>query len=195
MHQVMVTKPRTFAIAGTAAILVTLGGYAAFFDPHAPQAQPVGASPRPIWTKVSWPFPLDLWGPGQAFRCKAADCGSEVYLYLRAKIGFCNCTSAVDDEMVDRVGDVDLLAGERSALGPGRVIDVHSMKGRSRTYAVGGRHATAKSALSIAFHNRCDLIVATAAIGDGQPGVYEDPVLEFLNSEVVLRWAEVTLGL
>jgi hypothetical protein len=169
----MVTKPRTFAIAGTAAILVTLGGYAAFFDPHAPQAQPVGASPRPIWTKVSWPFPLDLWGPGQAFRCKAADCGSEVYLYLRAKIGFCN----------------------RSALGPGRVIDVHSMKGRSRTYAVGGRHATAKSALSIAFHNRCDLIVATAAIGDGQPGVYEVPVLEFLNSEMVLRWAEVTLGL
>jgi hypothetical protein len=41
------------------------------------------------------------------------------------------------------------------------------------------------------------LIVATAAIGGGQPGVQEDAVLEFLNSDLVLRWAdaEVTLGL
>ena len=97
--------------------------------------------------------------------------------------------------MVDRVGDVDLLASERGALGPGRAIDVHSMKGRSRGYAVGGRGATAKSVLSIAFHDRCDLIVATAAIGGGQPGVQEDAVLEFLKSDLVLRRAEVTLGL
>jgi hypothetical protein len=193
MQRAMVTKLPTFAIAATAAILVTLGGYAAFFAPRAPQL--AGASHRPIWTKVGWPFSLDLWGPGLAFRCKAVDCGSEVYLYLRAKIGFCNCPTTIDDEMVDRVGDIDLLAGERSALGPGRQIDVHSMKGRSRTYAVGDRHATAKSALAIAFHNRCDLIVATAAIGDDQPGAHEAPVLEFLNGEVVLRWAEVTLGL
>jgi hypothetical protein len=39
------------------------------------------------------------------------------------------------------------------------------------------------------------LIVATAAIGGGQPGVQEDAVLEFLNSDLVLRRAEVTLGL
>ena len=44
-------------------------------------------------------------------------------------------------------------------------------------------------------HDRGDLIVATAAIGGGQPGVQEDAVLEFLNSDLVLRWAEVTLGL
>ena len=30
-------------------------------------------------------------GPRQGFRCKPADCGAEVNLYLRAKIGFCNC--------------------------------------------------------------------------------------------------------
>ena len=191
----MVTKPRAFAIAAAVAIAATVGGYAAFLAAQAPQMQRVGAGHPPIWTQVKWPFPLDLWGPGLAFRCKAADCGGEVYLYLRAKIGFCNCTSAIDDEMVDRVGDVDLLASERGALGPGRAIDVRSMKGRSRGYAVGGRGAAAKSALSIAFHDRCDLIVATAAIGGDQPGVQEDAVLEFLNSDLVLRWAEVTLGL
>jgi hypothetical protein len=187
----MVTKPHAFAIA----IAAMVGGYAVFLAARAPQMQRVGADRPPIWSQIKWPFPPDLWGPGLAFRCKAADCGSEVYLYLRAKVGFCNCTSAIDDEMVDRVGDVDLLASERRALGPGRTIDVRSMKGRSRGYAVGGRGATAKSAVSIAFHDRCDLIVATASIGGDQPGVHEDAVLEFLNSDLVLRWAEVTLGL
>jgi hypothetical protein len=192
----MVTKLRAFAIAASVAISATIGGYAAFLAAQAPHR--AGHPPlwtQVIWTQVKWPFPLDLWGPGLAFRCKSTDCGSEVYLYLRAKIGFCNCTSAIDDEMVDRIGDVDLLASERAALGPGRTIDVRSMKGRSRGYAVGGRGATAKSALSIAFHDRCDLIVATAAIGGDQPSAHEDAVLEFLNSDLVMRWAEVTLGL
>ena len=33
------------------------------------------------------------------------------------------------------------------------------------------------------------------ALGGAQHGVQEDAVLEFLNSDPVLRWAEVTLGL
>jgi hypothetical protein len=189
------TKPGAFAIAAAVVIAATVGGYAAFLAAQAPQTQGVGEGHQPIWTKVKWPFPPDLWGPGLAFRCSASDCGSEVYLYLRAKIGFCNCTSTIDDEMVDRVGDVDLLARERGVLGAGRAIDVRSMKGRSRGYTVGGQGATTKSALSIAFHNRCDLIVATAAIGSDVPSAQEDAVLEFLNSDLVLRWAEVTLGL
>jgi hypothetical protein len=44
-------------------------------------------------------------------------------------------------------------------------------------------------------HDRGDLFVAMAATGGGQPGVQEDAVLEFLNSDLVLRWAEVTPGL
>src|SRR5262249_22385057 len=189
----MMTKPRAFAIAATIAAMV--GGYATLLHAQALQTQPGSAGHRPIWTEIKWPFALDLWGPGLAFRCKAADCGSEIHLYLRAKIGFCNCTSAIDDEMVDRVGDVDLLASERAAVGPGRAINVRSMKGRSRGYAVGGRGATARSALSIAFHERCDLVVATVSIGGDQPGVHESRVLQFLNSDLILRWTEVTLGL
>jgi hypothetical protein len=186
----MLTKPSAFA-AATIAIIAAVGAYSAFLAALAPHR--VGQ--QPIWTEINWPFPLDLWGPGLAFRCKATDCGSEVHLYLRIKIGFCNCMNEIDDEMVDRVGDVDLLAVEREALGPGRAIDVRTMKGRSRGYAVGGRGAMAKSALSIGFHDRCDLIVATAAIGGEQPGEQEGAVLKFLNSDKVLRWAEVTLGL
>ncbi len=41
-------------------------------------------------------------------------------------------------------------------------------------------------------HDRGGLVVATAALGGGQPGVQEDAILEFLNSDLVLRWAEVT---
>ena len=41
-------------------------------------------------------------------------------------------------------------------------------------------------------HGRCDLIVATAAIGGGQRGVREVAV-PFFNSELVQHWAEVML--
>jgi len=114
---------------------------------------------------------------------------------VRAKVGFCNCTTAIDDDMGDRVGDVELLGGQRTPMSPGRSINVRWMKGHSRGYAVNGTGASAKSALSIAFHDRCDLIVATAAIGSEDPSRQEHVVLELLNSEPVLRWAEVTLGL
>ena len=191
----MTTRPRAFAIAAAAAIAATVGGYAVFLPAQAPQTQPGSPGHRPIWTEINWPFLPDPWGPGRAFRCKAADCGSDVHLYMRAKIGLCGCPSAIDDEMVDRVGDLDLFASEREAVGSGRAIDVRSMKGRSRSYTVGGPGTMAKSALSIAFHDRCDLIAATAAVGSDQPGLQEGAVLQFLNSDLVLRWAEATLGL
>ena len=60
---------------------------------------------------MKWPFPLDQWGTGRAFRCGAADCGAEVSLYLRPKLGFCNCATGVsDDEELDRVGDLELYS-------------------------------------------------------------------------------------
>ena len=59
------------------------------------------------------------------------------------------------------------------------------MKGRSRPYALGDA-AKARSALSIALHERCDMIVATAALTGDQPTVQEPTVVEFLNSDVVL---------
>ena len=145
---------------------------------------------------MAWPFPIDQWGKGKAFRCKAADCGTEVNLYIRAKIGFCNCTTGVaDDEELDRMGDFDLMGDSSRTLGAGRPISVAWMKGRSRAYTLDARSPPGKSALSVAFNDRCDAIVATAVLGHDRPAAIEPSVIEFLNGKTVMRWAEVTLGL
>ena len=93
-----------------------------------------GAS-RATWVEVKWPFPLDQWGTGRAFQCRAADCGAEINLYLRAKLGFCNCTTGVsDDAELDRVGDLELLSEKFEGLAEGRPIAVRWMSGRSRPF-------------------------------------------------------------
>jgi len=149
----------------------------------------------PSWTELPWPFPMDQWGKGKAFQCKAADCGAEVTVYIRAKIGFCNCAAGVaDDEELDRISDFDLMGHQLTALGPGQPITVAWMKGRSRAFSVEAQRA-GRSALSLGFNDRCDAIVATAVVGLDRPAAVEAAVLEFLNSSVVARWAEVTLGL
>ena len=178
-----------------AAVLVAgIGGYAAFLAAKPPDdARRMSSRERPVWTEAAWPFPVDQWGGGWAFQCKAADCGIDVKLYLRPKIGFCNCeTGVADDEELDRVGDVDIVGSERSALGPGRPITVHAMKGRSRGYEVDA--PSAKSVLSLAYNSRCDVVVATVVAG-GDPVAQEQVVLEFLNGDLVVNWVEQVLGL
>jgi hypothetical protein len=69
------------------------------------------------------------------------------------------------------------------------------MLGRSRPYAIGTSLFSRTSALAIAFNNRCDVIVATALVGDREPTAAERRVMGFLNGDLVLRWAELTLGL
>jgi hypothetical protein len=174
------------------ALVAVIGGSAVFLGAKPSEDKGRKAS-QPVWTEAAWPFPIDQWGQGWAYQCKAADCGVDVNLYLRPKIGFCNCqTGVADDAELDRVGDLDLVGGEGSALGPGRPITVHFMKGRSRGYRVAA--ASAKSVLSLAFNNRCDVIVATVVAADA-PLAHEQAVLEFLNGEVMLHWAEQVLGL
>jgi hypothetical protein len=175
-------------------LVAAIGGYALFLAAKpAADTTRMAARGEPVWTEATWPFPIDQWGEGWAFRCKAADCGTEVNLYMRPKIGFCNCqTGVADDPELDRVSDIDLVGSEGSARGPGQPITVHGMKGRSRSYKVGA--PAGKSVLSLAFNNRCDVVVATVVAGD-EPAAHEQAVLEFLNGELVLHWAEQVLGL
>jgi hypothetical protein len=174
-----------------------LGGLVAAFALRADrpvERSAATAAAKPAWGEVAWPFPMDQWGKGKAFRCRAADCGTEVTVYVRAKIGFCNCATGVsDDEELDRISDFVLLGDKLSPLAPGREISVAWMKGRSRPFAIGG--APNHSALSVGFNDRCDAIIATAVLGHNKPSVVEPAVLEFLNNRTVIRWAEVTLGL
>ena len=191
----------TTALAMTAVVLAAGGiGIAALLAPHwstdAPSGRDAVSTTRnPVWTAGAWPFAADPWGKGKAFHCRAEHCGAEVVLYLRAKIGLCGCVTSIDDDSLELGSDLDLIATERTSAGPGRPIAIRWMKGRSRLYAVGGTAATARSAVAVVFHERCDMIVATAAVGDDQPARQEAAVIDFLNSDVVLRWAEVTLGL
>jgi hypothetical protein len=152
--------------------------------------------PHPVWTEVRWPFPPDLWARGKAFRCKAADCGTEVNIYLRAKLGFCNCTTGVaDDADLDRMSDFDLVGGEMSPVAAGRPIKIGWMEGRSRAYTLTARNRPGKTAISVAFRDRCDMIVGTVVLPHERPETIEPVVIEFLNSTTVLRWAELSLGI
>ena len=58
-------------------------------------------------------------GPGVSLRC--ASCGDDVEVYVRPKIGFCNCDRGVaDDDEVDRVADLDLISERFVPLDGGR---------------------------------------------------------------------------
>jgi hypothetical protein len=152
------------------------------------------AAEAPAWAEVAWPFRMDQWGQGSAFRCKAADCGAEITVYLRPKIGFCNCTTGVsDDAELERVADVSLFDDRFHALAEGHAIKVGHMAGRSRPYVVDA--GAGAKVLAIAFNERCDVIVATAHVAQGELARFEDAVLAFLNGERALKWAEAKLGL
>jgi hypothetical protein len=184
---------RATTIAVATALL--LGGLAAALAWFGLPERAVATAPRPAWVEVAWPFPMDQWGKGKAFHCKAADCGVDVTIYLRAKLGSCNCTTGVaDDEDLDRMGDLHLV-GDVSPLAAGRPISVAWMKGRSRAYTLVARKPPGKTALSVAFNDRCDMVVATAVLQHDRPATIEPSVIDFLNGSTVLRWAEVTLGL
>jgi hypothetical protein len=173
------------------AFVVGLAGFgiiagASLFGPGVPKH--AISKYRPAWTEFKWPFLLDQWGIGRAFVCEPTDCGSEVKVYIRPKIGFCNCaTDSLDDDELDRVDDKELVAPAAAAPAPGRSVDIAWMKGRSRMFVTADAART--EVLSIAFHDNCDLIVAVAAITPAKDAA-EPVVIDFLNSEQVLRWVK-----
>jgi hypothetical protein len=185
------------ALAVGAGVAGVIAGYFALVAASPPDKGAEHSSAvRPIWAEVKWPFPIDQWGTGRAFVCKTVDCGAEVKLYLRAKLGSCNCATGVaEDADLDRMSDFDLIGGEVSPLGAGRPIRIGWMNGRSRAYALTSRNRPGESALSAAFNDHCDMIVATVVLPHDRPAEIEPRVIEFLNSGSVLHWAEIALGI
>ena len=90
--------------------------------------------------------------------------------------------------MIQRVSDIGLVANNTVVLGPGRLIDVGWMKGRSQRYAVAG--STQGQLLSIAFNDQCDVIVALVTLERANQDAIEQALIAFLNSDRVLRWAK-----
>src|SRR5260370_24844961 len=104
-------KRARFAISMGAA--VSGAGSAAVWGvwaPAIPRAT-VSSTMEPVWTEAKWPFLQDQWGIGKAFVCMPADCGVKVDVFIRPKIGFCNCSTGVsDDKELERVADTDLVS-------------------------------------------------------------------------------------
>jgi hypothetical protein len=159
----------------------------------------IGLKERPAprtFVEVKWPFPRDQWGDGRAFRCAASDCGVEVNLYLRPKIGFCNCDTGVADEAeLDRVGDLELFSPKFFGITPGDDIKVGWMRGLSRIYQVDIPYGQPRPVLALAFNNDCDVMVATVTAPLEHLPSAERHVLAFLNGESILKWTRAQFGI
>jgi len=152
---------------------------------------------EPVWTEVKWPFLLDQWGVGKAYECRPADCGVKIDVYIRPKIGFCNCATGVsDDAELERVADTDLVSAKVLPLAPGRPVKVGWMHGLVRPYRISEEDEKASGRmLSIAFNDECDAVAAVATVGDGDPAAVEPAVAAFLNRRPMVLWVKKELGL
>jgi hypothetical protein len=150
---------------------------------------------RANFVEVKWPFLRDQWGDGRAFRCAPADCGVEVKVYLRPKIGFCNCDTGVEDDAeLDRVGDLELFSDKFIALGNGHEIRVGWMAGRSRPYRVDLPYGQPLTAQAMAFNEKCDVMVATVVTPLERLPDAARLALEFLNGDMIIKWAKAEFG-
>jgi hypothetical protein len=152
------------------------------------------APPAENWREIAWPFPRDGWPAGRAFRCAAAACGDTTEIYVRPKIGFCNCDSGVaDDDEVDRVADLDLMSERFAPLEAGEVVRVADMPGRSRAYDLRTSDGSRRVAIGIAVSRRCDLLVAVAQ-GKSEMPQLRRVTLEFLETGKMAKWMTVALN-
>jgi hypothetical protein len=170
---------RLAVIVVTVLAVGALSGVAAYENSR-PQAE--------HWREIAWPFPRDGWPAGRAFRCGAAWCGDDIELYVRPKIGFCNCDRGVtDDDEVDRVADLDLISERFVPLAVGEVVRVADMPGRSRAYALRMPDGVQHGAVGVAVSRRCDLLVAVAQ-GKGAAADVQDAAMNFLATDAIKQW-------
>ena len=150
--------------------------------------RPRGGNAAPQWREIAWPLPRDGWPAGRAFHCAAAACGGDTELYVRPKLGFCNCdTGVADDDEVDRVADIDLISAHFAPREPGQAIRVADMPGRLRSYDLAMPDGGRKIAAGIAVSHRCDLLVAVAQ-GTGDAPMIERAARAFLETPDMKRW-------
>jgi hypothetical protein len=178
---------RLFAIVIAAVAFGALSGVTAYQKVH-PQARD-DAEAR--WREIDWPFPRDGWPPGRAFRCEDCD-GAE--LYVRPKVGFCNCdTGVADDDEVDRVADLDLISERFVPLEPGEPVRIGELSGRSRSYDLSMSNGARHRAVGMAVSHRCDLFVAVVQGRATAPELRLE-ALQFLQTGEMRRWTMAMLA-
>jgi hypothetical protein len=145
------------------------------------------------WQEIAWPYPRDGWPAGRAYHCNVASCGDEIDLYVRPKLGFCNCDSGVtDDDEVDRVADLDLVSDRFVPMEAGKVVRVADLPGRTRAYDLRMPDGSQRIAIGIAASRRCDLMVAVA-LGKIGASDLAQRALDFLASKTVASWINASM--
>jgi hypothetical protein len=182
-------------LIGCVVAVGTLSGVAAY--QHARSVIEIAgadASGSAVWREIAWPFPRDGWPAGRAFRCDTGSCSEAVELYVRPKIGFCNCDSGVaDDDEVDRVADLDLMSQRFTPLEAGEVVRLAGLSGRSRIYQLDMADGSMHAAVGFALSRRCDLLVAVAQ-GKGPADNVQRVARAFLDSDDIGRWMVAALN-
>jgi len=186
------------ALAGAIAFAgcALVAGSVSVFGLRAPaKLAPVAGAGAAVFAEEPWPFLLDQWGVGKAFACQPSDCGVKVEVFVRPKIGFCNCATGVaDDQELELVADTDLITALPRPLGAGEPIKIGWMKGLARRYRAADGKST-EGLVSVAFNDECDVVVAVARVGEGDPAIVEPAVIAFLQSTPMVLWAKKELGL
>src|ERR1051325_8121351 len=95
---------RRVTLTALLAALVVAGGAALVASKVAPKTAATAPTGTPAFTATKWPFPMDQWGLGNAWRCSPEDCGTDAEL--------------------ERVGDVELFGQKFSAPADGHAIAV-----------------------------------------------------------------------
>ena len=183
-----------------AALPPTAGGQTGLPAVGGQAAEPAGTGgqaglPAAGWEEVRWPFPRDAWPAGRAFRCATAGCGGAMQVYVRPKVGFCNCATGVsDDAEVDGVSDLDMISPDFRPLAPGMAVAAGGMAGRTRRYVLtaldGREHAAAGFALSV----KCDVIAAAVLGPAAGTEAARQAVLDLLGGPDVAGWIRSKLG-
>jgi hypothetical protein len=178
-------RSRVILGSGTIFVIGLLGGLAFW------RVSP----PSSMWREIAWPFGRDAWPPGRAFRCIAPDCGDGTELYVRPKMGFCNCALGVsDDEEIDRVSDLDLISARFRPLASGKPIHVAGLAGRSRAYVLEMPDGTTRAAAAMALSHRCDALVAVTHGKSAEALSLERAPLDLLSSRALTAWIDSALG-
>jgi hypothetical protein len=180
-------RSRAILASGTIFVLGLLGGLAFW--------QGLPSSPNSMWQEIPWPFGRDAWPPGRAFRCASADCGEGTELYVRPKLGFCNCALGVsDDEEVDRVTDLDLISARFRPLASGEPIHIAGLAGRSRSYVLEMPDGTERAAEAVALSHGCDALVAVMQSKSAEARRLERAALDLLFTGALTAWIDSALG-
>ena len=140
---------------------------------------------RAAWSETAWPFLRDQWGGGRALHCVGAPCDEDSRLYLRAKVGFCDCFNHVeDDDDIDRLTDFDLIGGDRVVpLGPGRLLALTAGPARLRAFRLEGKRGEVRHAMAAVMAIDCQARVAMLVSKRHPTPALEATMLDLLDND------------